>query len=173
MTGTAVDGGSSQGWEVISGRMRVVRLTLQVQLLIPALIFPSLSSSTRGVTFIPGRAGMVTGVVLVLASVYIGFLLTRVAGLWGGFLSVWFLGTAGAATIVGAVQPTAYVKPICVKCRLLPVIKEHEAIHLAGVGSEKEVWSSMRARHSVQSLGLEGDPAICSFCPIPKRLSEH
>jgi hypothetical protein len=100
-------------------------------------------------------------------------MLTKPAGILGGFVSVWFLGTAGIATIVGVVRPTAYVKPICVRCRLLPVIKEHEAIHLTGVTSEKRVWASMKTRHSVESLGLEGDPAICSFCPIPKRLTEH
>ena len=88
-------------------------------------------------------------------------------------VSFWFIGTAGVATVFGAIRPTAYVKPICVKCRLLPVIKEHEAIHLTGVGNERDVWDSMRTRHSVRSLSLEGDPSICSFCPIPKRLAEQ
>jgi hypothetical protein len=171
----ATDGKRASGvaWEEVSGRMKVVRLTAPVQILIPALIFPSLSSSTRGITFIPGRFGLLVGVSLVVASVLVGFMLTKPAGILGGFVSVWFLGTAGIATIVGVVRPTAYVKPICVRCRLLPVIKEHEAIHLTGVTSEKQVWASMRTRHSVESLGLEGDPAICSFCPIPKRLAEH
>ena len=73
--------------------------------------------------------------------------------------------------IVCSLRPTAFVKPICLKCRLLPVIEEHEAIHLSGVSSENEVWESMRSRHSVESLSLSGDPAICPFCPIPKRLS--
>ncbi len=164
---------SDSDWQDISGKMRVVRLTKSVQLLIPALIFPSLSASTRGITFYPGRAGMVLGVMLTGASVFIGVLLARITGIWGGVVSIWLLGTAGAATLAGAIQPVAYVKPICVNCRLLPVIKEHEAIHLTGVSSEREVWASMRSRHSVQSLSLEGDPAICPFCPIPKRLSEH
>ena len=148
-------------------------MTVPLQILIPALVFPSLSSSTRGITFYPGRFGLVIGITLVGASVFVGFLLTRVAGMIGGFLSVWLLGTAGVATVLGVFTPTAYVKPICVRCRLLPVIKEHEAIHLTGVASEKEVWASMKSRHSVESLGLAGDPAICSFCPIPRRLSEH
>ncbi len=160
-------------WKAVSGKMRVVRLTRPLQLLVPALIFPSLSASTRGITFYPGRAGLGLGVMLTGASVVIGVLLARITGIWGGIVSVWLLGTSGVATVVGAIQPTAYVKPICVNCRLLPVIKEHEAIHLTGVSSEQEVWASMRTRHSVQSLSLEGDPAICPFCPIPRRLSEH
>lgn len=86
---------------------------------------------------------------------------------------MWLFGTAGALIALSAVRPTAFVKPICVKCRLLPVIKEHEAIHLSGVSSEGAVWDSMRQRYSVENLSLEGDPAICPFCPIPRRLSER
>ena len=143
-----------------------------MQLVIPALIFPSLPKSTRGLTFYPGRAGLALGSALVLTSVVVGVLLARPTGVIGPILSFWVLGTAGVATLVGAVRPTAYVKPICTRCRLLPIIKEHEAIHLTGITSERVVWASMKTRHSCSSLGLEGDPAICSFCPIPKRLSE-
>jgi hypothetical protein len=153
--------------------MRVVTLGVPVQLLIPALIFPSISKSTRGLTFYPGRAGLALGAALLLASVAVGALLVRTTGVVGPLLSFWVLGTAGLATLLGAVRPIAYVKPICIRCRLLPIIKEHEAIHLTGVTSEKEVWASMKTRHSCASLGLEGDPAICTFCPIPKRLSEE
>jgi len=153
--------------------MRVVPLGLPVQILIPALIFPSLPSSTRGLTFYPGRGGMALGTALVVASVAVGYLLIRPVGMVGPVVSFWALGTAGVATLVGAVRPTAYVKPICLRCRLLPIIKEHEAIHLTGVTSEKAVWASMKTRHSRSTLSLDNDPAICSFCPIPKRLSEE
>jgi hypothetical protein len=152
--------------------MHVVPLSLPVQLLIPALIFPSLPSRTRGLTLFPGRVGVVLGVVLVSASAAVGYLLIGPTGVVGPVLSIWVLGTVGVAALVGALRPTAYVKPICIKCRLLPIIKEHEAIHLTGITSEREVWASMKTRHSCSSLSLEGDPAICSFCPIPKRLSE-
>lgn len=110
---------------------------------------------------------------MVVSSAVIGFLLVGATGPWGAVISFWLLGTAGVATFVGALRPTAFVKPICVNCRLLPIIKEHEAIHLSGVTSEKSVWTSMRTRHSVKSLSLEGDPSICSFCPIPKRIAEQ
>ena len=156
----------------MASRMRVIPLGLPAQILIPALIFPSIPSSTRGLTFYPGRVGVALGAGLLFASAAVAYLLVGPTGIIGPFLSVWVLGTAGAATLVGAVRPTAYVKPICIRCRLLPVIKEHEAIHLTGVTSEKAVWASMKTRHSCGSLALERDPAICSFCPIPKRLSE-
>jgi len=88
-------------------------------------------------------------------------------------LSFWLLGTTGTVMIAGSTKPLAFVKPICTRCRLLPIIKEHEAIHLSGLAAEVAVWSSMKSRHSVESLALEADPSICWFCPIPKRLSGH
>jgi hypothetical protein len=93
-----------------------------------------------------------------------------VLGALGALAFFWLFGSAGVVMVANGVRPSAFVKPICVKCRLLPVIKEHEAIHLAGVESDDEVWEEMRTRHSCESLGLDGDPSICSFCPIPRRL---
>jgi hypothetical protein len=165
--------GASPVWDVISGRMRIVKLTVFVQLLVPALIIPSLPKRTRGLTLFPGKTGVALGIALIASSLAIGFLLSGPTGPWGAIVSFWAMGSIGLTTLAGGQRPTAFVKPICVRCRLLPIIKEHEAIHLSGVASEKAVWASMKTRHSVESLGLMGDPAICYFCPIPKRLSEH
>jgi hypothetical protein len=161
------------GWESILPELRVVKLTAPLQLLVPALLLPSLPKSTRGLSLHPGRTGLGIGFALLVASVLIGAILARPTGLWGGIVSFWILGTAGIVVMASALRPTAFVKPICMRCRLLPIIKEHEAIHLSGVTSEGAVWESMRSRHSVESLALEGDPAICSFCPIPKRLQRQ
>ncbi len=173
MEGRGVGAGSSDDWKRIERNLRVVTLSLPVKLLIPALIFPSLSSSTRGLSFYPGKTGRFIGAVLLLSCGIVAYLLAGPLWVFGPAISVWFLGTAGAAIVASSFRPMAFVKPICVRCRLLPVIREHESIHLSGVLGESEVWASMKTRHSVQSLSLEGDPAICSFCPIPKRLSEH
>ena len=164
------EGGSD--WESMFNDLRIVRVTAPLQLLVPALLLPSLPKSTRGLSLYPGRLGLGIGLALLAASLLLGALLVRPTGLWGGIVSFWLLGTVGIVITGSAVRPTAFVKPICVRCRLLPIIKEHEAIHLSGVASEGKVWQSMRTRHSVESLALEGDPAICSFCPIPKRLAE-
>jgi hypothetical protein len=153
--------------------MRIVRLTVLVQLLVPALIIPSLPKRTRGLTLFPGKIGVALGLAMIGSSVGIGILLLGPTGPWGAVLSFWAIGSIGLAALVSGQRPTAFVKPICVRCRLLPIIKEHEAIHLSGVASEKAVWASIKTRHSVESLALIGDPAICYFCPIPKRLSEH
>ena len=160
-------------WEEVNNRMRVVRLTPPLQALIPALALPALSNGTRGMTLIPGREGLALGALLLAASGATAYALYSVAGPLGGFFPLWLVGTSGAALFASALRPTAFVKPICVRCKLLPVIREHEAMHLSGVASERAVWRSMRSRHSVDSLGIVGDPAICSFCPIPKRLVEE
>ncbi|MDG7006965.1 MAG: hypothetical protein JRN06_01825 [Nitrososphaerota archaeon] len=152
--------------------MRVVRLTIPLQAMVPALAVPSLSRSTRGLTLYPGRTGAALGVLLMAMSAIVGGLLAGPMGAAGPILSAWVLGTAGGTMFIAAMTTTAFVKPICVRCRLLPIIREHEAIHLSGVASEGAVWRSMKTRHSVSSLSLEGDPAICPFCPIPRRLSK-
>ena len=160
-------------WELIARRTKVVTLSPLLQVLMPPLLAPTLSKSTRGVSFHRGRSGPILGLVLVVASLDIGWLLREPTGILGYLVVFWLVGTTGVAMIASSLKPLAFVKPICTRCRLLPVIVEHEAIHLTGVAREKEVWASMRQRHSVESLKLEGDPAICSFCPIPKRLSER
>jgi hypothetical protein len=162
-----------EGWETISTRMRVVRLTIPLQVLVPALAVSALSKNTRGLTLYPGRAGAALGVLLMAASAIVSALLQGPIGVAGPVLSVWVLGTAGGAIFWASLTTAAFVKPICVRCRLLPIIREHEALHLSGVAGEGAVWKSMKTRHSIASLSLEGDPAICSFCPIPKRLSER
>lgn len=160
-------------WKSIGDEMRVVTLSAPLQALVPMLAIPSLSKSTRGLTLIPGGGGKLVGTLLLAAAGLLGFILYEAAGPVAAALAVWFVGSAGGASLVASMRPTAFVKPICVRCRLLPVIKEHEAIHLTGVVSEKAVWDSMKSRHSAESLALRGDPAICAFCPIPKRLAER
>lgn len=161
------------GWELMAKRTRVITLSRLVQVLMPPLLAPTFSKSTRGVSFHGGRSGLILGLVLAAASFGIGWLLGEPTGILGYVLVFWLIGTTGLAMIVSSLMPLAFVKPICTRCRLLPVIVEHEAIHLTGVAREEAVWTSMKQRHSVESLKLEGDPAICSFCPIPKRLSER
>jgi len=153
-------------------RTRVVTLSPLLRVLAPSLLAPTFSKSTRGVSFHGGRSGLILGFVLVVVSLDIGWLLRGPTGFLGYVVTFWLVGTTGVAMITNGLKPLAFVKPICTRCRLLPVIVEHEAIHLTGVAREKDVWASMRQRHSVESLKLEGDPAICQFCPIPKRLSE-
>ena len=113
------------------------------------------------------------GFVVLLAAADVAWLLWGPVGIAGALAAFWLIGSSGIAMMTSSLMPLAFVKPICVRCRLLSVIKEHEAIHLSGVARERSVWASMRERYSVESLKLEGDQAICWFCPIPKRLKEH
>lgn len=168
---TLLERAPGPAWEAIDGRMSVVSLSPGLRLFVPALALLSLSKGTRGMTLASGKAGGAVGAVLAVGGALLGALLLGPLGPVAAALSFWLIGTAGLATLWSSIRPTAFVKPICTGCRLLPVIREHEAIHLSGVASEKAVWDSMKTRHSVRSLSLDGDPSICSFCPIPKRLS--
>ena len=161
------------GWELVASRTRVITLSPLLLVLMPPLLAPTLSKSTRGVSFRGGKSGLIMGLVLVVASLDIGWMLGGPTGILGYIVTFWLIGMTGLAMMASSLTPLAFVKPICTRCRLLPVIVEHEAIHLTGVAREEMVWASMRQRHSVESLKLEGDPAICSFCPIPKRLGER
>lgn len=165
-------GARGEGWESVARRTRVVTITPVVEAIIPSLLIPTASKEARAVSFQAGRLGFLLGIVLVLASLLVGWLLSGALVIFGYVILFWLVGTGGVVMVVSSVRPLAFVKPICTRCRLLPVIVEHEAIHMTGVAREAVVWESMKQRHSVDSLKLEGDPAICPFCPIPKRLRE-
>jgi hypothetical protein len=165
--------GAGLGWEQIAAGLRVTRLTLPIQLLVPPLLASTISRSTRGISFPPGRAWFAVGAVLVLGGATLGWMIGGPFRLEGALVGLWLVGTYGVLLMVSSVRPFTMIKPICTRCRLLPIIKEHESIHLSGVSGETEVWASMRTRHSVESLKLQGDPSICWFCPIPKRLPDH
>ena len=160
-------------WRGMFERMKVVRLGWPVKVLIPSLIVPSLSSQTRGMTFHFGKGGILIGAMLSGGAAGVAALLLPEFGYPAALLVLWLVGTTGVVMILTPLRPVAFVKPICTRCRLLPVIKEHEAMHMAGEPDERRVWAAMRSRHSVSSLSLDGDPNICTFCPIPKRLREH
>jgi hypothetical protein len=165
--------GSTPGWEETVGKMVTRKLTWRIRLFIPSLLFASMRKSAIGFSFEGGRAGKLVGGSILAASLAIGVLLYSVAGILGAVLPLWFLGTTGAVILLNGMKPIAFVRPLCSSCRLVPVIREHEAIHLSGVESDATIWDSMRSRYDCESLRLDGDPSICSFCPIPKRLKEH
>jgi hypothetical protein len=164
---------TSLRWEEVADDLTVSRLSAPVQILVPALLLSTLPRSTRGITFPPGKTGFAAGAALMVGGFGLGWLLGGSYEIEGALVGLWLLGSFGALLMLNSVRPLALVKPICTRCRLLPIIKEHEAIHLTGVAGESAVWASMRTRHTPESLGLKGDPNICWFCPIPKRLSEQ
>jgi hypothetical protein len=157
-------------WSRIASRLSIVRLSIPLRVLVPSLLISTIRTKTRGASFERGVFGFLVGVILVLGSAVVGTLLSPLAGITGFLVIFWLAGSTGVVMILSVMKPIAFVKPICTRCRLLPVIKEHEAIHISGVESDDMVWRSMKTRHSCESLGLDGDPRICSFCPIPERL---
>ena len=160
-------------WRSVASGMKTLRLTTPLRVLVPSLWVSSLPKNAIGFSFERGSLAALIGGTLLVASVGLGAVLYPVTGILGFVALVWVVGSAGALMVASAYRPLAFVKPLCSGCRLLPVIEEHEAIHLSGEVSDEEIWRVMRTRYSCESLSLNGDPAICSFCPIPKRLSEH
>ena len=162
----ALNGGITKG-------MKVVPLTGLVKLAVPALFISSLPRNAIGFSFERGRFGAFCGALLFAASFLVAFILSRALGILALPLAMWLMGGSSVLMIYNATaRSLAFVKPICAGCRLRPVIEEHEAIHLGGVVEDGVVWREMKKRHSWESLSLDGDPDICSFCPIPKRLKE-
>jgi hypothetical protein len=154
--------------------MKVVPLTGLVKMAVPALLISSLPRNAIGFSFERGRFGAVSGALLFAASMLIAFILSREVGIVLALtISMWLMGGSGVLMIYNSTASSlAFVKPICAGCRLRPVIEEHEAMHLGGVVEDSVVWREMRKRHSCESLSLDGDPNICWFCPIAKRLKE-
>ncbi len=165
--------GTGDDWKAFESSISVVKLSVPLRVMVPALLISAAPLSTRGVSYEGGKLGFAMGLLLTGGSLIIGWMLYPLAGIMGMVVVFWLMGTAGVVMIVNGIRPLAFVKPICVRCRLLPVIREHEAIHMSGIASDDRVWDSMKTRYSCESLGLDGDPAICTFCPIPKRLREH
>jgi hypothetical protein len=153
---------------------KVVTLSRKVRVALPSLLVSSIPRSAIGFSFEGGKIGAAIGTAVLAIASIASIVLFPIAGIAAVGMAAWLLGGTGALMIFSSLMPNiAFVKPLCTGCRLLPVIKEHEAIHLSGVDSDKDVWAIMKQRHSVESLALVGDPRICSFCPIAKRLSEH
>lgn len=154
--------------------VRFVTLTRAVRLAFPPLFFSSLPKRAIGFSFPSGREGRVLGLALVAATAAIGFLLSPTIGFPAFPLMAWLTGGTAVLMLYNSTRgKVAFVKQLCSACRLRPLIEEHEAMHLAGEPSEEVVWSEARKRHSYESLSLAGDPKICSFCPIAKRLRTH
>ncbi len=157
-----------------AGELKVVRLSRFVRFALPPLLVSTLPRSAIGFSFERGMFGTSLGTFLLISSLAIGYTLSKVVGIIAYPVSFWLLGATGAVMIYNSVRRSiAFVKPLCSTCRLLPVIEEHEALHLSGLAREGEVWLQMRERYSPENLWLDSDTGICDFCPIPRRLKEH
>jgi len=155
------------------GGVRVVNLSVPIRLAVPSLLISSMPKKAVGFSYEKGAVGAFTGSLLLGGSILVGGLLFRAFGLLGFAAPVWLIGTTGAVMLCNLAVGLAFVKPLCAGCRLLPIIREHEAMHIEGVESDAAIWESVRGKYSYEGLSLGSDPAICSFCPIAKRLKPN
>jgi hypothetical protein len=155
-----------------AGAVRVIHLSLPIRLAVPSLLISSLPKKAIGFSYERGATGASLGATLVAGSALLGALLFRQFGLLGVVASAWLMGTTGALILFNFAMGLAFVKPLCTGCRLLPIIREHEALHIGGAESDVAIWNSVRGKYTFEGLSLGTDPAICRFCPIAKRLKE-
>jgi len=154
--------------------VRFITMTRLVLLAFPPLFFSSLPKRAIGFSYPSGNEGRALGVALAATTALIGILLYAAAGVPAFLLVLWLTGgTAGLMLYNSTGGRVAFLKHYCAACRLRPLIEEHETMHLAGEPSEEVIWSEARRKYSYDGLSLAGDPRICSFCPIAKRLRAH
>ncbi len=154
--------------------VRFVTLSKAVRLAFPPLYLSSIPKRAIGFSYPSGREGRVLGVALLSMTFLMGFLLSSVVGFPGFLLMVWLTGGTGALMIYNSTRGrVAFLKSYCSTCRLRPLIEEHERMHLYGETSEEAVWADARRKYSYEGLSLAGDPKICAFCPIAKKLRAH
>jgi hypothetical protein len=154
--------------------VRFVILSSIVKLAFPPLFLSSLPKRAVGFSYPSGNEGKILGITLLGATASAGLLLARSLGPLGLLAMVWLTGGTGALMIYNSTQcRVAFLKDYCSSCRLRPIIEEHELMHLNGERSEEVVWGEARRKYSYESLSLAGDPNICSFCPIAKKLRNN
>ncbi|MDA4114667.1 MAG: hypothetical protein OK474_11540 [Thaumarchaeota archaeon] len=169
--------GSRWGARVASARkpeVRFITLSGLVKLAFPPLFLSSIPKRAIGFSFPSGSEGRVLGLCLLGMTAVVGYLLFRFVGPLGFIAMAWLTGGTGSLMLYNSTNHrVAFVKDYCSACRLRPLIEEHELMHLNGERSEEVVWAEARKKYSYESLGLEGDARICSFCPIAKRLRNN
>ena len=150
--------------------IRVVSLTLPLRVAVPPLFVSSIPKRAVGFSFESGAFGGVTGACLLAATPVLGWFLYGVLGPLGPVLSIWLLGSTGAVILWSSARGLAFIKPLCTGCRLFPIVKEHEALHISGIESDAEIWASVKGKYSYEALSLGTDPNICTFCPVARHL---
>jgi len=167
---------SARAWGSPTGltgvpEVRFVILSSQVKLAFPPLFLSSLPKRAVGFSYPSGNEGKALGLALLGATAAIGMLLARSLGPLAFVAMVWLTGgTAGVMLYNSTRCRVAFLKEYCSACRLRPIIEEHESMHLNGERSEEVVWEETRRKYTYEGLSLAGDPNICSFCPIAKKL---
>jgi hypothetical protein len=155
-------------------QIRFIKLSNAVKLAFPPLFFSSIPKRAIGFSYPSGREGRILGVSMLSITIAIGLLLSLNIGLSGFLLMIWLTGGTSVLMLYNSTSgKIAFIKSYCSGCRLRPLIEEHEAMHLNGESSEEVVWGEMTKKYTYEGLSLAGDPKICSFCPIAKRLRTH
>jgi len=134
--------------------------------ILPFIILVSFRKKVLAFTMLRGKTELFVGIALVPASLIVGRALYLLIGGYAYPLLLWVLGGVGIMMIVHSLSSgLIFVKPMCNSCTFLPLILEHEKLHISGIRDETQVWSKIRKMYDWHKI--RKPKQICSHCPIP------
>ncbi len=134
--------------------------------ILPFIILASFRKKVLAFTMLKGKTELFVGIALVPSSLIIGRALYLLIGGYAYPLLLWVIGGIGVMMIVHSLSSgLIFVKPMCNSCTFLPLILEHENLHISGIGGEAQVWSKIQKKYDWQKL--KKPQQICPHCPIP------
>lgn len=123
-----------------------------------------------GFSFLRKPETLFAGTAIMAATFSILLISIRTGAIAISILILWLLGATSAAMVASYFGEILFIRRICYSCRLRNIVIEHELLHARGEYSDEKIWEAMRKKYDTRRLNLIEDRAICSFCPIKKRL---
>ena len=140
-----------------------------IYVILPFIILASFRKKVLAFTMLKGRTELFVGIALIPTSIIIGRAFYLLIGGYAYPLLFWVLGGMGVMMIVHSLSPgLIFVKPMCNSCTFLPLILEHENLHISGIRGETQVWSKIKKIYDWQKI--RKPQQICAHCAIPGRM---
>lgn len=143
-----------------------VILSPLIYAILPFIILVSFRKKVLAFTMMKGKSELYVGMALIPASIVIGRAFYFLVGGYSYPLVFWVLGGVGIMMVVHSLSPgLIFVKPMCNACTFLPLIMEHENLHISGIHGEVQVWSRIKEKYDWKKI--RKPQKICPHCPIP------
>lgn len=134
--------------------------------MLPVIILACYRKRMLAFTMLKSRSELFVGLALVPTSLIVAWAFYFVIGGYSYPLLMWTLGGVGVMMVVHSLSSgLIFVKPKCNSCSFLPLIIEHENLHIAGIHSEAKVWASIKERFNWETVIKP--QKVCAHCPIP------
>ncbi len=137
-----------------------------VYAILPFIILASFRKKVLAFTMLKRKSELYVGLALIPTSVIVGQAFYFLIGWYSYPLLLWVLGGIGVIMVVHSLSSgLIFVKPMCNSCSFLPLILEHENLHISGIRGEAQVWSKIKKMYDWQTI--RKPQKICLHCPIP------